>query len=79
MTVGYATGESVLVKLSGCAEDANIVLEKTSVKLPSTHITRVSHESVRIRNLSDVKVYFRWVGYSSIEEGTVMVVVIMSY
>ncbi len=50
LSVLYSTGEEVVVALSGGAEDANVRLEKTSLRMDSTFIGQVCQRTVRINN-----------------------------
>jgi hydrocephalus-inducing protein len=56
MLVKYDTGEVITVTLIGNAEDANIRLEKGSLKLDSTYITLSSAKTIKIFNRSDILV-----------------------
>ncbi|ORY39534.1 hypothetical protein BCR33DRAFT_853320, partial [Rhizoclosmatium globosum] len=60
LLVKYDTGEVTRVVLSGNAEDANIRLEKTSIKMDNTYITLSSMKQMRIFNRSDKMTKFQW-------------------
>ncbi|KAI9356512.1 hypothetical protein DFJ73DRAFT_958267 [Zopfochytrium polystomum] len=60
MTVTYDTGEAVRVTLRANAENANIRLEKSSLKMDSTYISLSSSKSIRIFNRSDIMARYEW-------------------
>eukprot|EP00048_Salpingoeca_helianthica_P006582 m.100402 g.100402 ORF g.100402 m.100402 type:complete len:4697 (-) comp14058_c0_seq1:25-14115(-) len=65
LTVLYSTGEEVVVALSGSAEDANVRLEKTSLRLDNTFISQTCQRVVRLFNRSDVTVHFDWKAHAT--------------
>ncbi|KAJ3408149.1 hypothetical protein HDU80_006663 [Chytriomyces hyalinus] len=68
MLVKYDTGEIVRVALTGNAEDANIRLEKTSIRMESTYITLSSMKTIRIFNRSDKMTKFQWKTFATTAE-----------
>nr|KAJ3422704.1 hypothetical protein HK105_006820 [Polyrhizophydium stewartii] len=52
----YDSGEVVLVRAAGTSDNANIKLERSSLRMESTSITLISSKSVRIFNRSDIMV-----------------------
>eukprot|EP01135_Chromosphaera_perkinsii_P007876 Nk52_evm68s1020 gene=Nk52_evmTU68s1020 len=68
MEVCYDTNEKVYIKLYGIAEDANIRLEKTSLRLENTYITMASQRSVKVLNRSDIMAKVSWHRYFNEEE-----------
>ncbi|KAJ3029566.1 UNVERIFIED_CONTAM: hypothetical protein HDU68_011780 [Siphonaria sp. JEL0065] len=60
LLVKYDTGEIMRVTLSGNAEDANVRLEKNSIKMENTYITLSSMKQIRIFNRSEKMTKFQW-------------------
>jgi hydrocephalus-inducing protein len=64
----YATGEVVAVDLEGSAEDSNVRLEKSSLRLETTFIKHASQRVVRLQNRSEHVVKFCWKTAATEEE-----------
>ena len=56
MLVHYDTGETMRIALTGNAENANIRLEKSNIKIDGTYISLSCSKGVRIFNRSDIMV-----------------------
>ncbi|KAJ3043944.1 hypothetical protein HK097_001621, partial [Rhizophlyctis rosea] len=68
LLISYETGEQIVCTLMGTAEDANIRLEKSSMKMDNTYISLSSMKSIRIHNRSDIMAKFQWKQYSTAME-----------
>ncbi|KAJ3215867.1 hypothetical protein HDU67_010224 [Dinochytrium kinnereticum] len=68
MMLKYDTGEVTAVSLNGTAEDANIRLEKGSLRLDNTYITLSSAKTIKIFNRSEVMAKFSWKQFTTSQE-----------
>ena len=60
-----AAGEDVYVDLHGPSENANVRLERGSLRLENTFLSMASQRTVTIHNRSDVIAHFRWSEYAT--------------
>ncbi|KAJ3036631.1 hypothetical protein HDV00_002527 [Rhizophlyctis rosea] len=68
LLITYETGEEVVCNLMGTAEDANIRLEKSALRMDNTYISLSSMKSIRIHNRSDIMAKFKWKRYATANE-----------
>ncbi|XP_025115052.1 hydrocephalus-inducing protein-like isoform X4 [Pomacea canaliculata] len=68
LTISYDTGEKVHVSLYGAAQDANVRLDKNSVRMENTYLSMASQRTVVIFNRSDFIAHFRWTQFATQEE-----------
>jgi hypothetical protein len=68
MTIIYETGERVMVRLTGVAEDVPIRLETEKVKLDDTYLSLASSRTIRLYNDSNIVTKFQWKTFASDEE-----------
>ncbi len=61
-------GEEVGVALYGAAQDANVRLDKSSIRVENTFISLVNQRTVVISNRSGVIAHFRWSQFATREE-----------
>lgn len=64
----YDTGEDVYISLYGAAQDANVRLDKNSLRIENTFISMASQRTVTISNRTDVLAHFRWTQFATKEE-----------
>ncbi|KAH6588049.1 hypothetical protein BASA50_010912 [Batrachochytrium salamandrivorans] len=62
------TGEVINVGVTGTAENANIKLEKSIIRMESTSITLASSKTLKIFNKSDIMVSYTWKMFSNEKE-----------
>lgn len=63
----YDSGDTVLIELYGGAQDANVRLDKSSVKIENTYIGMAKQRTVTITNRTDVIANFRWSEFATQE------------
>ncbi|KAK3085440.1 hypothetical protein FSP39_003318 [Pinctada imbricata] len=68
LVLHYDTGEDVLISLYGGAQDANVRLDKNSIRIENTYISMANQRTVIIHNRSDVIAHFRWSQFATAEE-----------
>ncbi|XP_071959113.1 hydrocephalus-inducing protein homolog isoform X2 [Antedon mediterranea] len=68
LIISYDTNENVHVNLYGCATDANVRLDKSSLRIENTFISMANQRSVTISNRSNVIVHYQWKPFASLEE-----------
>ena len=68
MTIAYETGERVKVRLTGVAEDVQIRLETSKLKLGDTYLSLASSRTIRLYNESNIVTKFQWKMFGSDEE-----------
>lgn len=61
-------GEKVHVSLYGAAQDANVRLDKNSVRMENTYLSMASQRTFVIFNRSDFIAHFRWTQFATQEE-----------
>ncbi len=62
------SGEDVYVSLYGAAQDANVRLDKNSIRVENTYISMANQRTVTISNRSDVIVHYKWSQFATQEE-----------
>ena len=62
------TAEEVFVMLYGAAVDANVRLDKNTVRVENTFISMANQRSLTINNRSDVIAHFQWKPFATAEE-----------
>lgn len=67
LELSYDTGETILVSLYGAGQDANVRLDKNSVKIENTFIGMAKQRTVTISNRTDVIAHFRWTEFATQE------------
>ncbi|XP_014668502.1 PREDICTED: LOW QUALITY PROTEIN: hydrocephalus-inducing protein homolog [Priapulus caudatus] len=68
MDVSYDTGERVRVMLHGSAADANVRLDRSSVRMESTSVSRSSERTVTIHNRSGFIARYQWKPHATPQE-----------
>ncbi|XP_077982980.1 hydrocephalus-inducing protein homolog isoform X2 [Glandiceps talaboti] len=68
LVVHHDTGEDVFVNLYGGAVDANVRLDKNTLRIENTYISMASQRTVTISNRSDVIVHYKWKPFTTQEE-----------
>lgn len=68
LVLHYDTGEDVLISLYGGAQDANVRLDKNSIRIENTYISMANQRTVTIHNRSDIIAHFRWTQFATKEE-----------
>jgi hydrocephalus-inducing protein len=63
-----SSGETLFIALYGAAQDANVRLDKNSLRIESTYISMANQRSVVISNRSNVLAHFRWTQYATQEQ-----------
>lgn len=63
-----STGENIYINLYGAASDANVRLDKNSIRVENTFISMANQRVVTISNRSDVIAHFRWTQFATQEE-----------
>lgn len=56
----YDTGETILIELHGASQDANVRLDKSSVRIENTYIGMAKQRTVTLTNRTNVIAHFRW-------------------
>ncbi|EDV21657.1 uncharacterized protein TRIADDRAFT_30117, partial [Trichoplax adhaerens] len=64
----YDSGNNIYIHVYGAATDANVRLEKSSLKMETTYISMSSQRSISIVNRSDVVVHYQWKAFATTEE-----------
>ena len=68
MVLQYDTGEKIFIMLYGVSHDANVRLEKSTIKVENTFISMSNQRIVSICNRSDVIAHFKWTGFATHQE-----------
>ncbi|XP_033116735.1 hydrocephalus-inducing protein homolog isoform X2 [Anneissia japonica] len=68
LIISYETNEKVYINLYGCASDANVRLDKSSVRIENTFISMANQRAVTISNRSNVIVHYQWKPFATLEE-----------
>ncbi|KAI9002678.1 hypothetical protein BC832DRAFT_104056 [Gaertneriomyces semiglobifer] len=68
LRVNYDTGEHILTKLIGTAEDAQIRLDKSTLRMDKTYITLRSTKKVYLHNRSNIMAQFQWKRFATSED-----------
>lgn len=58
----------MLISLYGGAQDANVRLDKNSIRIENTYISMANQRTVIIHNRSDIIAHFRWTQFATKEE-----------
>ena len=61
-------GEKVYISLHGTAQDANIRLDKNSLRIENTYISMANQRTVVVHNRSDIIAHFHWTKFATQEE-----------
>ncbi|XP_035827636.1 hydrocephalus-inducing protein [Aplysia californica] len=61
----YDTGEEVSIALYGASQDANVRLDKNSIRIENTYISMANQRTVVITNRSDFIAHFRWTRFAT--------------
>ena len=64
----FYSGEDVHVCAYGAAVDANVRLDKNSLRIENTFISMANQRTVTISNRSDVIVHYQWKPFATREE-----------
>lgn len=64
----YDTGETVAIQLHGTAQDANVRLDKSSLRIEDTFLGMANQRVATIFNRSDVIVHYRWTKFATKQE-----------
>ena len=64
----YDTGEDVYISLYGAAQDANVRLDKNSIRIENTFISMANQRTVTICNRSNVIAHYRWTQFATLQE-----------
>ena len=67
LELSYDTGETILIDLYGGAQDSNVRLEKSSVRIENTYLGMAKQRTVTITNRSNVIAHFRWSQFATQE------------
>ncbi|KAI9141433.1 hypothetical protein BKA69DRAFT_1166800 [Paraphysoderma sedebokerense] len=65
LIINFDNGDEIAVQLIGIADDVNIYLDRSEVRLDNTFLTRVSYKKIKIYNNSDIVADFQWKRFSS--------------
>ena len=68
LIVNFETGENLYINLYGAAGDANVRLDKNSIRIENTFISMANQRTVTITNRSDVIAHYRWTQFATQEE-----------
>ena len=68
LVIHYDTGEDIFISLYGAAQDANVRLDKNSLRIENTFISMANQRTVTISNRTDVLAHFRWTQFATKEE-----------
>jgi hydrocephalus-inducing protein len=68
LVIEYDTRDLVHIGLCGAAQDVNVRLDKSSLRVEDTYITMSNQRTLCINNRSDVIVHFEWKRYATVEE-----------
>ena len=63
-----AAGEDIYIQLYGVSVDANVRLDKNSMRIENTYLSMANQRTVTITNRSDVIAHFRWTQFATQEE-----------
>ena len=61
-------GEDIYIQLYGVSVDANVRLDKNSMRIENTYLSMANQRTVTITNRSDVIAHFRWTQFATQEE-----------
>lgn len=65
----FSTGEEIHVMMYGAAVDANVRLDKNTLRIDNTYIFMANQRSVVIHNRSEVLAHYKWSPFATqIEE-----------
>ncbi|XP_076808093.1 hydrocephalus-inducing protein homolog isoform X2 [Clavelina lepadiformis] len=64
----YDTGENIYVTLYGASIDANVRLDKSTLRVDNTYISMANQRAVTIHNRSDVMAHFKWSPFATRSE-----------
>ncbi|XP_064641495.1 hydrocephalus-inducing protein-like isoform X2 [Lineus longissimus] len=64
----YDTGDDIFISLYGAGQDANVRLDKNSIRIENTFITMANQRTVTISNRSNVIAHFKWTQFATQEE-----------
>ena len=68
LIVHYDTGEDIFISLYGAAQDANVRLDKNSIRIESTFISMANQRVITLSNRTNVIAHFRWTQFATKEE-----------
>ncbi|XP_074644164.1 hydrocephalus-inducing protein homolog [Tubulanus polymorphus] len=68
LILSYDTGEDIYIGMYGASQDANVRLDKNSIRIENTYISMANQRTVTITNRSDVIAHFQWTPYATQEE-----------
>ena len=68
LVLHYETGEDIYINLYGVSIDANVRLDKNSIRVENTYLSMANQRTVTIANRSNVIAHFRWTQYATQEE-----------
>ncbi|XP_019628796.1 PREDICTED: hydrocephalus-inducing protein homolog [Branchiostoma belcheri] len=68
LVLTYDTGEQIFVELHGVALNANVRLDKSSLRIENTYISMANQRTINIVNRSDVIVHYHWKLFATVEE-----------
>ncbi|XP_078688637.1 hydrocephalus-inducing protein-like [Branchiostoma floridae x Branchiostoma belcheri] len=68
LVLTYDTGEQIFVELHGVAVNANVRLDKSSLRIENTYISMANQRTINIVNRSDVIVHYHWKLFATVEE-----------
>ena len=68
LVLHYETGEDIFINLYGVSIDANVRLDKNSIRVENTYLSMANQRTVTIANRSNVIAHFRWTQYATQEE-----------
>ena len=60
--------ENVYIQLYGVAHDANVRLDKNSIRIENTYLSMANQRTVTITNRSNVIANFKWSQFATKEE-----------
>ena len=59
------SGEQITIALYGAAQDANVRLDKNSIRIENTYISMANQRTIVITNRSDFIAHFRWTRFAT--------------
>ncbi|XP_013405663.1 hydrocephalus-inducing protein [Lingula anatina] len=62
------TGEDIYISCYGAAQDANVRLDKNSIRIENTYISMANQRTITIINRSDVIAHFHWTQFATQQE-----------
>lgn len=63
----YDSGETILIDLYGGAQDSNVRLDKSSVRIENTYLGMAKQRTVILTNRTNVIAHFRWSEFATEE------------